>query len=63
MDFGRLAGARRGATLAAGAGARFALGGAFVLVALLILTGDDHWLESLALAHTPDWLTRLTISL
>lgn len=60
---GRLAGARRGAALAAGAGARFALGGAFVLVALLILTGADHWLESLVLAHTPDWLTRLTISL
>jgi cytochrome c biogenesis protein CcdA len=61
--FGRLVGARRGAALAAGAGARSALGVAFVLVGLMILTGADHWLESIVLAHTPDWLTRLTITL
>jgi hypothetical protein len=29
----------------------------------MILTGADHWLESVVLAHSPDWVTRLTISL
>lgn len=60
---GRLAGARRGAALATGAAARSVLGTAFGVVGLMILTGADHWLESVVLAHSPDWLTRLTISL
>ncbi len=53
---GRMTGGARRAALATGAGGRLALGGAFALVGLLILTGGDHWLESLALAHMPDWL-------
>jgi cytochrome c-type biogenesis protein len=59
---GRLAGARRGAALATGAAGRAALGAAFCLVAALILTGADHGLESLAVAHMPGWLTRIAIS-
>jgi cytochrome c-type biogenesis protein len=58
---GRAAGARR-AALATGAGARFLLGGAFASVGVLILTGGDHWLESLALAHLPEWLIRASAS-
>jgi cytochrome c biogenesis protein CcdA len=60
---GRMTGGARRAALATGAGARFLLGGAFALVGVLILTGGDHWLESLALAHMPDWLTRASASL
>ena len=55
---GRLAGSGRRAALATGAGARLWLGGAFALVGLLILTGGDHWLETLFVAHMPDWLNR-----
>ncbi|WP_374545087.1 cytochrome c biogenesis protein CcdA [Rhodoblastus sp.] len=60
---GRLAGAHRGAALATGAAARSALGAAFCLVGLAILTGVDHALESLAVAYMPDWLNRLAIAL
>jgi cytochrome c biogenesis protein CcdA len=60
---GRLAGARRGAALMAGAGARFALGAAFGLAGLMILTGVDHRLESAAVAFMPDWLVRTAASL
>jgi cytochrome c-type biogenesis protein len=60
---GRLAGARRNAALMTGAAARSVLGAAFCLVGLMILSGADHWLESAALAYSPAWLTRLTISL
>jgi cytochrome c biogenesis protein CcdA len=60
---GRMTGGARRAALATGAGARFMLGGAFALVGLLILTGGDHWLETLALAHMPEWLTRASASL
>jgi cytochrome c biogenesis protein CcdA len=60
---GRLAGSGRRAALATGAGARLLLGGAFVLVGLLILTGSDHWLESIFVAHMPDWLNRASGSL
>jgi cytochrome c biogenesis protein CcdA len=61
--FGHLAGARRNVALATGAAARGLLGVAFALIGLAILTGADHRLESVLLAHSPDWLTRLTISL
>jgi cytochrome c biogenesis protein CcdA len=60
---GRMTGGSRRAALATGAGGRLALGCAFALVGVLILTGGDHWLESLALAHMPDWLTRASASL
>ena len=60
---GRMTGGARRAALAAGAGGRLVLGGAFALVGVLILTGGDHWLESLALAHMPDWLIRASASL
>jgi cytochrome c-type biogenesis protein len=63
FGLGRLTGARRGALLDAGAGARSALGLAFAFVGVLILTGGDHWLESRALAAMPDWLNRLAIAL
>jgi cytochrome c-type biogenesis protein len=60
---GRLAGARRGAALMAGAGARSALGAAFVLVGLMIVTGVDHRIEGAAVAFMPDWLVRAAGSL
>jgi cytochrome c-type biogenesis protein len=61
--FGRLAGAGRRAALATGAGARLLLGGAFALVGLSILTGADHWLETVLTAHMPDALIRFAASL
>lgn len=59
----RLAGAGRGAALATGAAGRKILGAAFALVGLMILTGTDHWLESVATAHMPAWLIQTTESI
>jgi cytochrome c biogenesis protein CcdA len=39
------------------------LGGCFVLVGVLILTGLDRKLEAVALSISPDWLIRVTTSL
>jgi cytochrome c biogenesis protein CcdA len=39
---------------------KYILGTATLLVAVLILTGWDHALETVLLDHSPDWLTRLT---
>jgi cytochrome c biogenesis protein CcdA len=50
----------RGRMAGAGRGGKFALGVGAVLVALLILTGADHAIETAAVAATPDWLTDLT---
>ncbi len=60
---GRLSGSGRRAALATGAGARLLLGGAFAAVGVLILTGGDHWLETIFVAHMPDWLNRASSSL
>jgi cytochrome c biogenesis protein CcdA len=55
---GRLSGGRK-AAMATGAGARIALGAAFSIVGVLILTGGDIALETAFLAHMPDWLARI----
>jgi cytochrome c-type biogenesis protein len=59
---GRLAGARRAAA-ATGAWGRAVLGAAFCLVGVMILSGADHWLETIATDHMPEWLLRFTSSL
>ncbi len=49
------------ATLAgAGKGGKLVLGAASLALALMILTGLDHRLETLLVEASPDWLTRLT---
>jgi cytochrome c biogenesis protein CcdA len=50
----------RGAMLRAGSAGKLLLGGAALLVSLLILTGADHRIEAFVLDHSPDWLARLT---
>jgi cytochrome c biogenesis protein CcdA len=50
----------RGAMLRAGRSGKLLLGGASLLVCLLILTGADHQMETFVLDHSPDWLARLT---
>ncbi len=46
----------RGRLLGAGRGGRYAMGGLLVLVAALVLTGADKSVESIFVAHAPDWL-------
>ena len=50
----------RGRLLGAGAGGRTALGVGAVAIAVLILTGLDHTVESALVKVSPDWLTDLT---
>jgi cytochrome c biogenesis protein CcdA len=50
----------RGRMMAAGSGGRLLLGGAAVMVALLIVSGLDHRLEAALVAASPEWLTDLT---
>ncbi len=44
----------------AGQGGKLLLGGVALAVAVLILTGLDHRLETFLVDASPDWLTRLT---
>lgn len=50
----------RNRMLAAGQGMKMALGGIFVIVGVLILSGLDKQLETLLVQNSPEWLTRLT---
>ncbi|MBL8568563.1 MAG: cytochrome c biogenesis protein CcdA [Phreatobacter sp.] len=50
----------RARMMAAGQGAKTALGLAVVVVALLVLTGYDKAIEAALVAASPDWLTTLT---
>ncbi len=50
----------RGRMLGAGRGGKLVLGAGALAVAVLILTGADHTLESVAVAHSPTWLTDVT---
>jgi cytochrome c-type biogenesis protein len=52
----------RGAMMRAGKSGKLLLGGAALLVSVLILTGADHRIEAFVLDHSPDWLARLTTS-
>ncbi|RDI97476.1 cytochrome c biogenesis protein CcdA [Dyella solisilvae] len=53
----------RGALVTLGMVAKRVLGGCFVLIGLLVLSGFDRRIEALLLGVSPDWLTRLTTSL
>lgn len=53
----------RGRLMRAGHGGKQLLGALVTVVALLILTGADHALETAVLAVTPDWLTNFTASI
>jgi sulfite exporter TauE/SafE len=50
----------RGRLIGAGKGGKMLLGTASLAVSVLILTGLDHALETVAVAASPDWLTNLT---
>jgi cytochrome c-type biogenesis protein len=50
----------RGRMLSAGRSGKWLLGASALMVSLLILTGADHVLETVAVAHSPDWLIRAT---
>ena len=52
----------RGALMGAGKRGKLLLGAIALSVAVLILTGADHRLETFVVDHSPDWLTRLTTS-
>ncbi len=47
----------------AGASGRVALGAAFALIGLAVLTGLDHRIEAVLVAAMPDWLTSFATSL
>jgi|SRR5579859_8060227 len=53
----------RGALVSAGSVAKSVLGGCFVLIGVLVLTGLDRKFEAILLSISPDWLTRLTTTL
>lgn len=53
----------RGSLSSFGHAAKALMGGLFVILGTLILTGFDRKLEALLLSISPDWLTRLTTSL
>lgn len=53
----------RGAMVSAGGVVKSVLGGCFVLIGVLVLSGLDRKLEAFVLSISPDWLTRLTTSL
>ena len=50
----------RGKMMAAGQGGKYLLGGGALAVALLILTGWDHALETILVEASPAWLTDIT---
>lgn len=50
----------RGGLLRAGKGGKRVLGVLIVAVGVMILTGADHWAETLLVNATPGWLTDLT---
>ena len=50
----------RGRLLGAGAGGKTALGLGAITIAVLILTGLDHWMEAALVRLSPGWLTELT---
>lgn len=50
----------RGRLVTAGSGGKKALGALIALVGVMIITGGDHYVEGLALAASPQWLTNLT---
>jgi cytochrome c-type biogenesis protein len=50
----------RGTLMGAGKNGKLLLGGVCLAVALLILTGLDHRLETLTLDHAPAWLVDVT---
>lgn len=52
----------RGRLLDVGHAGKALLGGLFVVLGLLILTGADKVLETWLLEHSPDWLLDLTVS-
>jgi cytochrome c-type biogenesis protein len=47
----------------AGAGGRLALGAAFLIIGVAVLTGFDHHIEAVLVAAMPDWLTAFATSL
>jgi cytochrome c-type biogenesis protein len=47
----------------AGAAGRLALGAAFVVIGVAVLTGFDHHIEAVLVAAMPDWLTAFATSL
>jgi cytochrome c biogenesis protein CcdA len=47
----------------AGAGGRVALGAAFAVIGVAVLTGFDHQVEGRVVAAMPDWLTAFATSL
>ena len=50
----------RGRMMEAGKTGKMLLGGAALVIALLILTGLDHRLEAAMVSSSPAWLTSLT---
>lgn len=50
----------RGRMMQAGQGGKYLLGGAALVVSVLILSGLDHRLEAALVAASPDWLMDLT---
>ena len=50
----------RGRMMTAGSGGKYVLGGGALAVAVLILTGWDHGLETALVAASPGWLVDLT---
>ena len=46
--------------MAAGGGAKLAMGAVLVATGLLIVTGYDKAIEAALVEASPDWLTRLT---
>lgn len=50
----------RGRMMTAGSGGKYVLGGGALAVAVLILTGWDHALETALVAASPGWLVDLT---
>ena len=52
----------RGRMLRAGSTGKYVLGGALLLVGLLILSGLDKQVEAWAVEHSPSWLNWLTTS-
>ncbi len=50
----------RGRMLQAGQRGKALLGGAMILIGVMILSGLDHQVEAFLVRHSPDWLTNLT---
>ena len=50
----------RGRLLAAGGAGKLLLGAGALAIAVLILSGEEHRLEAVLVAASPDWLTDLT---